>query len=478
MAKRAEISPAMVPQAEILRTEFRQRQMLLVPRIEPVADELTFSPAAALRAGPGSGLSLVQPAKDPAASLHRLGLQNIDRLASRHVTQEPGGHRGVFARLGALGMAAAYFAQDAALEDARNELADGFEFVPNFHLALPTAVRGKAVNATRGRSAHPVWPEDSGIAAAHAVNVKGSGVLVGVLDTGVDADHAEMSEHTITFRYVSLFPSSPYWPPRDVRGFDPDGHGTHVCGIIAGRTIGVAPEAKLVVASVIESETTRTSLIRVAYGLDWMLRQFSSPANEHHPAVVNMSLGFPASLIGQEGFAERLAVIRRLLQTLHQANVLPIVAVGNDGPGQFGYPAGFEEALGVGAVDLQGRIAGFSGSTPARRKPAKPDIFGYGVDIHSAIERDYQGRSAYQTMSGTSMAAPFVTGIAALLLCRNPMLSAAELRRALLDHARPLDGAPGGAGLAAFPMANGPLDAILSQGPATVRRPRRTRKTG
>ncbi|MFE1601878.1 S8 family serine peptidase [Methylobacterium sp. ID0610] len=59
---------------------------------------------------------------------------------------------------------------------------------------------------------------------------------------------------------------------------EPDGHGPHVCGIIAGSTVGVAPEAELMVASVIESETARTSFMRVVYGLNWLLQEFTADA--------------------------------------------------------------------------------------------------------------------------------------------------------------------------------------------------------
>ncbi len=67
------------------------------------------------------------------------------------------------------------------------------------------------------------WPEQSGVSDAREERVRGHGVLVGVLDTGIDADHSEFSHRLVTYRYVSLFPFSPYWPSRDVRGFDPTG---------------------------------------------------------------------------------------------------------------------------------------------------------------------------------------------------------------------------------------------------------------
>ena len=80
-------------------------------------------------------------------------------------------------------------------------------------------------------------------------------MLIGVLDTGCDADHIQLRQKRIDFRYVPHHSESDNL--REVRGFDVDGHGTHVCGIIAGRHIGVAPGADLMVVSVIESERSK-----------------------------------------------------------------------------------------------------------------------------------------------------------------------------------------------------------------------------
>ncbi len=109
--------------------------------------------------------------------------------------------------------------------------------------------------------------------------------------------------------------------------------------------------------------------------------------------------------------------------------------------------------LSVGAVNFNNKPAHFSGSgTSLTGKETQPDIVGYGVNIFSSLERDINNRSLYKYMSGTSMAAPYVTGIAALYASADANLQGKALRQHLIDTALPLQ-APAdrvGAGLARF----------------------------
>ncbi|WP_419829828.1 S8 family peptidase [Methylobacterium sp.] len=427
-------------QADILGLSAEGAGVVLLPKFAfDAGSGATSSTAAAFRSASNERPEFVPTEQHAAARLEALGLQEVAASDLRSdLTGSLSESQGVFARFNALGLTAAYFRDRAHVDGARDALSDEFEVVPNFSLALPSRMRDPNVQAARGATmpGSPTWPSASGVAGAHAQNIKGSGVLVGVLDTGIDADHHQFAARPVPFRYVSFNPHNPASASRNVRGFDTDGHGTHVCGIISGATIGVAPEAELMVASVIESETARTSLIRVVYGLNWLLQEFISSENARKPALVNLSLGFPSTgmpSISKAEYNMRLSAIETVLKTLVQANVLPIVAIGNDGPGKYGYPGGFSDALGVGAVDMNGVIAGFSGSRLGR--PRKPDLYGYGVDIYSSYERDSLNQSFYETLSGTSMAAPYVTGVAALYLCRQPSLSAKALRTMLLQNA-------------------------------------------
>jgi subtilisin family serine protease len=193
----------------------------------------------------------------------------------------------------------------------------------------------------------------------------------------------------------------------------------------------------LLVASVVESEIARTSLIRLANGMEWLAREFTLPAARRRPAVVNVSLGYPSTGmpgVGKKLLRRQMVAIERIVGRMEKAGILTIVAIGNDGAGKFSLPGGLSSVLGIGALDFEHREAEFSGSSKDA-KVRKPDLFGYGVQVYSSVERDYEGKSSYEAMSGTSMAAPFVTGIAALNLCRQPELTAADLLKKLLEDA-------------------------------------------
>jgi subtilisin family serine protease len=354
-----------------------------------------------------------------------------------------------FERLGNLGVYVVSAADATQAQLARALLEPEYHIMPNIPLSLPASAL--APRRFLRRPARVQWPDESGVALARRQEITGKGVLVGVLDTGVDADHAEFARRRVDFRYVPLDPGPDGM--RAVRGFDVHGHGTHVCGILAGRTVGVAPEVELLVAAVIESETVRTSLERIVIALDWMMEQFRLEENQAKPMIVSMSLGFREDWISAPAYQTVTEGMQLLLTTLvHDFDVLPVVAIGNDGPGQVRAPGYFGEALGVGAVDFARNVWELSGGGEAPDGTIKPDVVGYGVDVISSLERDVLRRSVYAPMSGTSMATPYVAGVAALLAQANPGLQGAALRERLLSTALPID-APAeraGAGLARF----------------------------
>ena len=381
---------------------------------------------------------------EKAEQLLSLGLKQVDLLAHAPHVQHS------FHKLDYVKSYVIETSNPAVAERARELLEPDYVVSPDTQFTIP--MPSQLERYYRRPRNLPTWHEASGVAIAHKNGIMGQGVLVGVLDTGCDADHIELRDKLIDFRYIPLDPASDM--VRICRGFDVDGHGTHVCGIIGVRHVGVAPQAELMVASVIESETLSTSLERVVIALNWMMARFQLEENLNKPTIINASLGFRSELISSGQAEATLKAIQQILKTLVlDYDVLPIVAVGNDGPGRVRAPAYFPETLSVGAVDNNLQAAAFSGGGRSPLIDAlEPDLVGFGVDIFSSLERTPDGRSVYAVTSGTSMAAPYVAGIAALAAAADPQLQGPKLRQWVLENVLPLDeGADRvGAGLARF----------------------------
>ncbi len=178
-----------------------------------------------------------------------------------------------------------------------------------------------------------------------------------------------------------------------------------------GRSVGVAPGAKLAVASVIEGGDTAK---RIITGLNWAVTQGVK--------IVSLSLGFPCYV----------ADLYPIFQRLRERGVLPAVAAGNEGPGTSRSPGNYDIALSVGAGDSGKRVASFSSSQHFRREldPYVPDIIAPGVDVISAVPG-----KGWMQMSGTSMATPHVAGLAALLWQARPDATVGEIEAAIFASA-------------------------------------------
>ena len=242
----------------------------------------------------------------------------------------------------------------------------------------------------------------------------GKGVLVGHLDTGVDGKHPALKGaigHYAEFDMLG-FEVMPAPAPRDSGQ-----HGTHTAATIAGRPVlgrhvGMAPEATLASAMVIEGGN---AVARVLGGMDWAVGL--------RVQVLSMSLGF-------RGWWEDFIPIARILRR-HQ--ILPVFAVGNEGPGTSRSPGNYPQALSVGAMDRGHRVVGFSSSQRfvRRRDPLVPDLIGPGVGVTSA-----KPGGGWQDMDGTSMATPHIAGLAALLMGARPKASVGRIERAIFDSCR------------------------------------------
>ncbi|MEU0881038.1 S8 family peptidase [Lentzea sp. NPDC005914] len=195
---------------------------------------------------------------------------------------------------------------------------------------------------------------------------------------------------------------------------DCHGHGTHVAGTIAGRTSGVAKKARLVGVRVLGCNG-KADEDSVVAGIDWVT------ANGVRPGVVNMSLGKP----GQDGPMEQ-AISRSI-----RAGFTYVIAAGNDGRDACTYtPARLAEVITVGATDRNDHRSLWPQWGKASNWGRCVDIWAPGSDIRSASNAD---DVSTRLDSGTSMAAPSVTGAAALYLSTHPDATNLQVRNALVN---------------------------------------------
>ncbi|WP_433429840.1 S8 family peptidase [Nonomuraea sp. CA-141351] len=254
-----------------------------------------------------------------------------------------------------------------------------------------------------------------GAPEAWAAGYDGTGTTVAVLDTGVDATHPDLAGKVADQRDFT---------GQSVTG-DPHGHGTHVASTIAGTGAdgigkGVAPGARLLNGRVLDAD---------GYGLlSWIIDGMEWAAGEKHAEIVNMSLG------SREPGGPLTTALTRLSR---QYGTLFVVAAGNDGCDQcVGAPGDAPEALTVGAVDKQDKLAPFSSRGPIIADLAvKPDVTAPGVDITAA-----KTGGGSLTLSGTSMATPHVAGAAALLRQARQGITGNELKSLLMAGAKPGQG--------------------------------------
>lgn len=223
-------------------------------------------------------------------------------------------------------------------------------------------------------------------------STRGEDTVVAVLDTGVDYNHPDLKANIIGgASFVAT--------ERDY--MDQNGHGTHVAGTIAANynILGVAPAAKILVVKVLNKDGAG-SYRGITSGLRFA-RQWRGPKGQR-VNVINMSLGGPEP--EKEMYKEILNCIK--------SGITVVCAAGNEGDGreethEISYPAYYPETIAVGAVNLQTRIANFSNANE------HIDIVAPGVDTYSTFPG---GR--YVKLTGTSMAAPHISGAAALIYSR------------------------------------------------------------
>ena len=331
----------------------------------------------------------------------------------------------------------------------RNWLPDGEEAQP----ANPT--REITSNVTQV-NADQVW----------SLGYTGQGVVVAVIDTGVNYNHLDLADH--------LWDGGPELPYHGYDVFNNDndpmddhGHGTHCAGTVcgdgtAGSQTGMAPDATLMIVKCLGADGTGSST-QVLSAMQW--------AVEHDCDVISMSLG------GHGDSNAEQTITRNTCVNVLIAGVIASIAAGNEGdqlgqypvPDNVGLPGGCpppyldpQQALNpgglscsvcVGAVDSDDQAACFTSHGPRDWSNSdyadypytlgsqsefgliRPDVCAPGVSIKSA---SYNGNNGYTIKSGTSMATPCVAGCMALMLSKNNNLTPADVCRILEETAVPL----------------------------------------
>lgn len=289
------------------------------------------------------------------------------------------------------------------------------------------------------------WLDAVGAKQAHASGYTGEGVTVAVIDTGIDATHPDLAGRVLSGVDVSTGEEIEVSGEEDSDFY---GHGTHVAGIIGaadnGHGItGIAPGVEFLPVLPLGPWSGDEGTIAAA--VDWAANTGAD--------VINMSLGAWTRNVSLTSDSEMCAAVNRAVE----AGVTVVVSAGNDG--EFGNPlstpAGCPGAISVSAINSAGNPSWFSSFDPSVAVSAP------GEEVFSTVPVAMLN-TGYADLSGTSMAAPVVTGVAALLKQQDPTRTPGDIAEIIKQTATDL-GRPGfdpryGHGLVSAPAALGLSD--------------------
>ena len=250
--------------------------------------------------------------------------------------------------------------------------------------------------------------------------LSGAGVVVGVQDTGFDLQHQALAGVTVLAAHDFIDDDDDV----STEPGDPDqqaSHGTRVLAMLAGSDpgtfMGVAPGVSVILSKTedVASETPVEEDDYVA-GLEWIELQGAD--------VFTASLGY-LDWYTYADFDGQTTVTAIAVNAAFDNGLVVIASLGNAGPGPMSLatPSDALGALGIGAVDLAGVVAGFSSRGPAADGRIKPDVMAPGA---GTISIAFGTTDQYAAVDGTSIAAPMAAGLVALLLEARPTLSAQE----------------------------------------------------
>lgn len=269
---------------------------------------------------------------------------------------------------------------------------------------------------------------------AYKMGLGGENVTVVIMDTGIVA-HPDFDNRIVCFKDFCNGKNGIY---------DDNGHGTHVAGIIAGtgkmsegeqrirKYSGIAPKANIIMLKVLD-EKGNGNTGKVLEAIDWVRRE----RKHYHIRLLNISVGMLPGA-GKTEQTELLEAVDRLWDE----GIMVVAAAGNNGPKEntVTIPGISRKILTVGSCDDENYeggnrtlLKGYSGKGPTECCIVKPEILAPGTNIRSC-SRDGMG---YQVKSGTSMAAPVVTGALALAFERFPNFLPGEMKLRLYERAYP-----------------------------------------
>ncbi|MCU7933399.1 MAG: S8 family serine peptidase [Candidatus Thiodiazotropha sp. (ex Dulcina madagascariensis)] len=277
-------------------------------------------------------------------------------------------------------------------------------------------------------SSEPLWNLDNlGTARLWQQGVTGEGVVVGIMDSGVDLNHPDLADRWRGGINSWFDPYGQHEIPADLVG-----HGTQALGLIlggddSGYQIGIAPEATWIAARIFD-DANQTTLSAIHQAFQWLLDPDGDPLTDDAPDLVNNSWGF-ANTVNQcyQEFSDDI-------QLLREAGIGVVFAAGNFGPFSESSisPANNPGALSVGSVDQFNAIEFLSSRGPGAcdggvfPKLVAPGSLVFTTDLLPA---------AYNVVSGTSFAAPHVTGAMALLKSAFPEATVSQIETAMYDSA-------------------------------------------
>lgn len=284
------------------------------------------------------------------------------------------------------------------------------------------------------------------------IGYTGNGVIVAVIDTGVNYNHIDLADH--------LWDGGAEFPNHGYNTYDNNNdpmdhfsHGTHCAGTVcgdgtSGTSTGIAPDATLMCVKALSDEGTG-SAYTIQAGMEWAI--------EHNADVLSLSLGVPTATISER------TLLRNTCVTAMELGVVASVACGNEGNMQWMNPipdnvrvpgscpppwlhpdqadvnpGGLSCVVSVGAVNYYDAAADFTSHGPVTWQSTeyadyayqpgigliRPDVCAPGVNI---VSLDFASNDGFATMSGTSMACPAVAGTMALMLEKKPDLTPAEI---------------------------------------------------